>query len=118
MIDRARTLGAVTRNLVVCAIGSAGRLHRAHGDDIWIIAGSSDRPITLGVLAVVTTVVTGRSYYNNACLPCFFGCLAKRINRVTLEDRTSQREIDYANVVLRFQPDRGLDGGDDAAVGA
>ena len=74
-------------------------------DDIWIIAGSSDRPITLGVLAVVTTVVTGRSYYNNACLPCFFGCLAKRINRVTLEDRTSQREIDYANVVSGFQRD-------------
>src|SRR5439155_1730302 len=97
VIDRARTLGAVTRNLVVCAIGSAGRLHRAHGDDIWIIAGSSDRPITLGVLAVVTTVVTGRSYYNNACLPCFFGCLEQNsdyrppaIHRPRSRDRTSR----------------------------
>ena len=92
--------------------------HRANGDHIRIVAGSFDRRVTLLAEAVVATHVAGRCDNHDSSLPRRLSCLAERIQAVRLEYRTSERQVDHADVVLSLQLDRATDSRNHSAIGA
>src|ERR1019366_905022 len=118
VIDQRWTSGTVAGNRVVGTRRRALRPCRSHRDDGGIVARSADGGEAVRSHRVVASPVARSNYHHNASLPGGFHCLAHRIERVALEHRTSQRHVNYTDVVGVFQRDRLLNGGDHLAVGA
>src|SRR5579863_567832 len=67
---------------------------------------------------IVAAVIPGGHDHNNTGLPsCFYG-LAQRIYFIALKNRPSKRQVDYSDVVLRFQSDGALNSRDNETVSA
>src|SRR5206468_3712514 len=66
---------------------------------------------------VVTPVVSRRNDDHDAVLPGGLNGLAQRIVDAVVGYRAAERQIDDANVVLRFELDGAADGGEHRAVG-
>src|SRR5205807_7791674 len=81
-------------------------------------AWSGDGTVTFRARAVVAALVAGRGNHHNSRSPGSLDSLTEGIERIALVDLAAKRKVDHANVVGRFQADRGLDRPNHAAVGA
>ena len=114
-VDHGWTLGAVAGNQVVDARRRSHGLHRADRDHIRIIARRSHSGVATGRL--IASIISRRHYHHDSIVPGHLDRLTQRIKLVRFIYRAAKRKIDHANVVLRFQRNRLVDGSDHLAVG-
>src|SRR5205807_9292040 len=90
-------------------------LHRADSDHLRIIARRSHSGVATRRL--ITSIISRRHYHHDSIVPGYLDRLTQWIKLVRFIYPAAKRKIDHANVVLRFQRNRLVDGSDHLAVG-
>ena len=118
LVDECGPLGTVTRGYNAGGIRHTLGIHRADGDDIWVVAWSCDSAITIVLRVVVATIVTARNHNNNPCLPSLFHRLAQWVECVAFPYRSSHRKVYDLDIVSALQSDGRLDSRNHLAIGS
>src|SRR5260370_13156715 len=117
MVQHGGALRAIRCNQIIGARWRPHGLHRADGDQIWVIAGRRDRSVAVVIVGIVSAIVTSGDHYYDSGFPSLFHSLAQGIEGIALENAAAQREIDDPDVVQALQHDGLLNGGYNDAVG-
>src|ERR1039457_3939135 len=110
MIDGCGAFRTVGSNHVISANEAGSVVAGADRNHVWTVTPSGDAGGALCAVRIVAPVIARRAHYDDACFPGSFHSLAQGIDLVRGGNRTPQREVDHADVVLALEGDSRVDG--------